>query len=352
MTGNIGANFVCNQLIRVIKESNLNYLVNETPYSAFITIRKKFVKNRDGQEAFEVDSTVNDLALGDVVLRQENLAIRQKLKDLETVRSQLSVTNEELDLKNEALENDTKKLESEKSSLFIRLEVAQGQISNLSDRLNKQVEDTKEIKVEKDNLGVKLKDTATKIVKLESELKEKDDNLVLSEFSLKNKDAEIERLENLLEKLKTKKYHFCDECSFSSESDEDLKVHIRKEHEHKCPHCNTDFVGKRKLRSHMCRIRVNNPLSEQFGFYTKDWFEREKCIRIFDNVTKDEVILLHSEHCINNKVCSDLPKSLSVEKFFKDTHGLIHLIASNFMNGTNMKWMEMLGFRIIVNARK
>jgi hypothetical protein len=39
-------------------------------------------------------------------------------------------------------------------------------------------------------------------------------------------------------------------------------------------------------------------------------------------------------------------------KVFKDTHGLIHLITSNFMNGTNMKWMEMLGFRIMVNARK
>ena len=35
---------VCENLINDVKASNLNYLVNETPYSAFITIRKRFTK--------------------------------------------------------------------------------------------------------------------------------------------------------------------------------------------------------------------------------------------------------------------------------------------------------------------
>ena len=41
------------------------------------------------------------------------------------------------------------------------------------DRLNRQVDDTKDIVIEKDMLAVKLKNTATKIAKLESKVKRK-----------------------------------------------------------------------------------------------------------------------------------------------------------------------------------
>ena len=45
MVGDIRAHKVCEQLLNYVKVSNLNYLVNETPYSAFITIRKIFSKD-------------------------------------------------------------------------------------------------------------------------------------------------------------------------------------------------------------------------------------------------------------------------------------------------------------------
>ena len=45
MVGSIGASHVCENLLNNVKSSNLNYLVNETPYSAYITIRKMFIKN-------------------------------------------------------------------------------------------------------------------------------------------------------------------------------------------------------------------------------------------------------------------------------------------------------------------
>ena len=44
MVGDVRANKVCEQLLNSVKASNLNYLVNETPYLAFITIRKRFAK--------------------------------------------------------------------------------------------------------------------------------------------------------------------------------------------------------------------------------------------------------------------------------------------------------------------
>ena len=35
----------CGQILFSLKTSKLNYMVKETPFSAYVTIRKKFVKN-------------------------------------------------------------------------------------------------------------------------------------------------------------------------------------------------------------------------------------------------------------------------------------------------------------------
>lgn len=351
MTGNSKASFVCNQVLRVIKESNLNYLVNETPYSAFITLRKKFVKDRVVNEVSEVTTTVDDLALSDVVLRQENIALRQKFKDLEGDKGQLMMTIDELELKVKALEKNVVVLESEKASLSIRLEIAKGQISNQNDELQKQVNDAKEIKEEKVTIDIRLKETEAKVKKIESSLKEKDDDLLILEHTLKNRDSEIERLKNEMDVIRIKNLISCKECTYSSESEADLKCHVNKEHEHHCDHCKYSYIGEEKFRNHICKILVNNPLSEQFGLYTKDWFERRKCIRIFDNTTKEEIIVLHSENCVKQKVCPELPSNFSVEKHFKDTHGMIHLTASYYMKSNNIDWMHLLGMKIMLSSR-
>ena len=99
MNGNSKASFVCNQVLRVIKESDLNYLVNETPYSAFITIRKKFLKTREVHEASENTSACDAMVLSDVVLRQENIALRTQFKELERDKCQLKMNIEALEVK-------------------------------------------------------------------------------------------------------------------------------------------------------------------------------------------------------------------------------------------------------------
>ena len=44
MVTNIRAHNICEKLLTYIKASKLNYLVHETPYSVFITIRKRVIK--------------------------------------------------------------------------------------------------------------------------------------------------------------------------------------------------------------------------------------------------------------------------------------------------------------------
>ena len=42
------ANLTCEQILKYIKLSNLNFNIVESPFSATITIKKTFIKNKDG----------------------------------------------------------------------------------------------------------------------------------------------------------------------------------------------------------------------------------------------------------------------------------------------------------------
>ena len=44
MATSISANYICDQIIQEIRSSQLNFVISETPYSAQISLRKKFLK--------------------------------------------------------------------------------------------------------------------------------------------------------------------------------------------------------------------------------------------------------------------------------------------------------------------
>ena len=56
--------------------------------------------------------------------------------------------------------------------------------------------------------------------KLEGRIKETDDDLLICESTLKNRDSQIEKLKHELDKLKN--LHYCEECDFSSATDTEL----------------------------------------------------------------------------------------------------------------------------------
>ena len=45
MTGKNSPEYHCGQILYFLKMSKLDYMLKETPYSAYINIRKKFIKN-------------------------------------------------------------------------------------------------------------------------------------------------------------------------------------------------------------------------------------------------------------------------------------------------------------------
>ena len=81
----------------------------------------------------------------------------------------------------------------------------------------------------------------------------------------------------------------------------------------------------------MCRIHVMNP--NWGGYYMKNWYVRNICIRIFSKVKETEIGILHSESCVQSKPCTLLP-SKTLEgwlRYVQEDH-FVHVTASIFIS--------------------
>ena len=103
MVGEVSAENAFGQVLICLRMSKLNFILKETPYSGYVTIRKKFVK--------EVDNGVIESENGNVSSETvENVNIvndmKNKFEDLSRQYGMLEFVKEELEVKNEALEKD------------------------------------------------------------------------------------------------------------------------------------------------------------------------------------------------------------------------------------------------------
>ena len=93
------ASNVCDSLMLAIKASQLDFVIQETPYSSFVTIRKKFKKGfNPSNEVTEVDTvynhTLKELKLENCKLRE---TIKEKEAQFESVKSDSIMLQEKLE---------------------------------------------------------------------------------------------------------------------------------------------------------------------------------------------------------------------------------------------------------------
>ena len=103
------AEFACGQLLFSLKNSKLNYLVRETPYSAYITIRKTLLKSFD-KKAFE--AVTNNTSATNVNVKnveKENSRLKERNLDLEREHALLKIEYEQIEQKF----NDLKDIKNE-----------------------------------------------------------------------------------------------------------------------------------------------------------------------------------------------------------------------------------------------
>ena len=87
----ISAHHVSQQLLNQVRLSNLNFKISETPYSAEIILRKRFVKEASGPAAFQVPLSIpvkqelcDDLKYKIAFLVNENSNLKNQIKELDS----------------------------------------------------------------------------------------------------------------------------------------------------------------------------------------------------------------------------------------------------------------------------
>ena len=115
MAGKITAENTFGQVIICLRLSKLNYVVKETPYSAYVTIKKKFIKSYDG-EHLEKDFVEK----AEQVDMASDALIKQKVNYLEKESSMLRYENEEREVKYKVLKSVKIALEDQIEELLAK----------------------------------------------------------------------------------------------------------------------------------------------------------------------------------------------------------------------------------------
>ena len=125
----------CETLLSYVKNSNLNFNLNESPFSVNINIRKSFIKDKNGSVR---TSKLGGIFLPDPstkgYLEDENQTLRVTIAQHEHENEALNVTIHELSMKLEKAKVELTETISDKNR--IEIELAKNQ-NDLVDEMNK-----------------------------------------------------------------------------------------------------------------------------------------------------------------------------------------------------------------------
>ena len=338
------AHTVCEQMLSILKTSKLNYLVKETPYSAFVTIRKRFV--RDTRDLPGVTLVAEDNNTGENDFRRENLVLKQRCKSLEVEVGYLNIDIEKAKLENDTLRKENKTLRLEGEKLESNLSIANKEIDEKNLEVERLIEESDDKEIKREFLQIQLGKTKIKVDMLEKTLQEKSDEVAIRDGIVENKDVEITNLQKKLDTANLidpteKLVHSCDQCDFTSGSNNGLKVHVARMHAVKCSECSETFAGESKLKKHMCRQHVRNPSSMKF--YMKNWYITKSCILLYNKEQEKEVAILHSDHCVKQEPCSDCPPALEFSIRVDDSGGMMNFKLISYLESGIIDWDTLEG---------
>ena len=368
MVGKNSPEYASGQIIFGLKMSRLNYIVKETPYSVYITVRKKFIKDDHEDQSASVEIIPPYNSDTEVELKR----LKEKNVDLETRLELAKVEFEEMEIAKEAMKNQLSNQDDQIDGLLGNVKIFEKQVdvltkdnddfkstidqnlidieefeernvaaesdkSELNDKIEvlcKELFDLRQNSSHEQNVfkiaNNKTKDLERKLSKTHDDLKEATENILILEYTLGNTKLEVESLmEKFCEKCdyKTKtgnnlESHIpeptdestpstsnCGICEYKSDDESEMELHKYAKHinpdDLKCQNCNLVFKSQKKLNDHMCRIPVLNPSCGDS--YIKNWVIFDGCSRIFSKSLETEIVFLHSQNCINNiKSCPDL----------------------------------------------
>ena len=141
MSSEKSPDFASGQVLFGLKMSRLNYIVNETPFSLYITIRKKFIRDAHETPKLLIDATENK----DKVLEIHSLKILNK--ELERKLALARVDYEESEVKIEKLNQDNSKCEAQVETLLKKDRLMNENVKATTKQLEDLIEELMVIKL-------------------------------------------------------------------------------------------------------------------------------------------------------------------------------------------------------------
>ena len=193
---------LCSEIQRSVRTSNLHFTMQETPFSLYITVRKKLVDAK-------------------VEVHTENELLKTELVNLKDKCYNLSQNNNELRLLVQNKEKDCKEKDDVIHNLNMKLEKSKGEVQEnyikcedfktkhdiLSEAYKKAADNLSKSKSDNENLKQELKDTMKALKSKQKEeirVSTKLSNLEASVKTLKHENKEVIAERKKLEKEKAK----------------------------------------------------------------------------------------------------------------------------------------------------
>ena len=174
MTGNFREKQVCENLLNNVKSSNLNYIINETPYSSFITIRKSFTK--DFRETSDVTIVDEDVSL-------LNSKCQRLISDIEVCKHE-----------NSDLKDSLKGYVDENVAMNQKMFIFKGELANQNETIKQDKEMIHSAERETQSVKDKLVRASKQIEEMKKAMLEKETQIEMLNMTVDNKNIEITSL--------------------------------------------------------------------------------------------------------------------------------------------------------------
>ena len=359
MVGTSKAEFAFGKVLICLRMSNLDYIVKETPYSAYLTIRKKFSKTVN-EEMTNVEYVENNDTLKKLKeVQKENAFLRQKVDGMEEDQFKMRTVNNENYTIIKSLENDKCSLEEEIEEAFAEVKEANRQKECLNHANKALSQNIQSVTEENNDLKTQIVSSLTKNCEkcqigpttvvdtvIHAPIHHEDENEPSTSKCTKC-DFESDTESDLEVHSNSNHVLVCNLCQYKTISSSEMENHELNEHSFSCTECLNTFKTPDKLDDHTCKLEVTNP--SLGSFYTRSWVNGNGCNAVFCNKKSQEVAILHCERCVANiKSCSWAPYLLSTNK-----EGVTQLELQDYIENytseckTNMReimWIQLIDF--------
>ena len=187
-----------NVVLSSVKKSNLNFYIQESPFSLYINLRKTFIKNKEGNILYPPcsDTTTDDTIKQKeevAKLEKENCNLRDTVGQLE---AELNETRNALHKSNNKLENinkDVKNLQMENeilvntnNELQVTIDTIESERNDSNNNMKSKNKEIAKLVSKNSNLEEKIKHLKSENTEQEEKIKLKDDEIISLEKKMKD----------------------------------------------------------------------------------------------------------------------------------------------------------------------